>query len=207
MLGISYKTAWYLCHRIRKAMTEVLPQPVWGKGATAEMDESYVGGKKRHVDSGYPGNKTVILGALERGEVSQIRLRVEKTKKRGDKRILHGFVAETTKPDTSKVYTDDNPGYLGIADADTEHQSVDHSVEERVGGDIHTNGIDGVWSLFKRSIVGSYHQVSAKHLDSYLDEFEWRLNQRGNPYLFRDTLIRMLSSPKMEFKELIEKGA
>jgi transposase-like protein len=208
MLGISYKTAWYLCHRIRKAMTEVSPDPIGGKGCTVEMDETYVGGHKRHVGSGYLGNKTMVLGALERG--GEVRLRVEKRSKRGDKKALHGFVADATKPDTTKIYTDDNPGYLGIADADTEdteHQSVNHSAEEWVRGDVHTNGIEGVWSLFKRSIVGSYHQVSAKHLDSYLDEFEWRFNQRENPYLFRDTLVRMLNSPKMEFKELIKKPA
>jgi hypothetical protein len=75
-----------------------------------------------------------------------------------------------------------------------------------VRGDVHTNDIEGVWSLLKRSIMGSYHQVSAKHLQSYLDEFEWRLNQRENPYLFRDTLVRMLNSPKMELKKLIEKS-
>jgi len=62
-------------------------------------------------------------------------------------------------------------------------------------------------SLFKRGIVGSYHQVSAKHLDAYIDEFEWRFNGRDNPELFRDTMIRLLNTPKMEFKELIEKSA
>jgi transposase-like protein len=206
-LKISYKTAWYLCHRIRKAMTEVMPEPLGGKGTIMEFDETYAGGKKRHVGSGYLGNKTMILGALQRGEISQIRLRVEKNKKRGNKKVLHGFVAETAKPDTTKLYTDDNPGYVGIADGDTEHRSVNHSAEEWVRGDVHTNGMEGVWSLFKRSIVGSYHQVSAKHLDSYLEEFEWRFNQRDNPYLFRDTLVRLLNSPKMEFKELIEKSA
>jgi transposase-like protein len=200
MLGVSYKTAWYLCHRIRKAMVEVNPAPLGGKGVTVEMDETYAGGHKRHVGSGYLGNKTMILGALERGEISQIRLR-------GDKKVLHGFVAETTKPDTSKVYTDDNPGYIGIADADTEHESVNHHTEEWVRGDVHTNGIEGVWSLFKRSIVGSYHQVSAKHLDRYLDEFEWRFNQRANPFLFCDTLMRLVTTEKMEYRKLIEKNA
>jgi hypothetical protein len=193
----------HLCHRIRKAMMEVNPAPIGGKGATVETDETYAGGKKRHAGSGYLGNKTMILGALERGEISQIRLRVEKNKKWGDKKVLHGFVTETTKPDTSKVYTDDNPGYLGIADADTPHKSVNHSAEEWVRGDVHTNEIEGVWSLFKRSIVGSYHQVSAKHLDRYLEEFEWRLNQRENPFLFRDTLTRLVTTEKMEYKQLI----
>jgi transposase-like protein len=200
-IKVAYKTAWYLCHRIRKAMAEINPAPIGGKGATVEMDETYVGGRRRHVGSGYVGNKTMVLGALERG--GQIRLRVEKTKKRGDKKVLHGFVAETTHPETSKIYTDDNPGYIGIADSDTAHESVNHSAEEWVRGDVHTNGIEGVWSLFKRSIVGSYHQVSAKHLDRYLEEFEWRFNQRENPFLFRDTLLRLLTTEKMEYKELI----
>jgi transposase-like protein len=206
-LKVAYQTAWYLCHRIRKAMCEIDPEPLGGEGQTVEMDETYAGGHKRHVGSGYLGNKTMILGALQRGEISQIRLRVEKNKKRGDKSVLHGFVAETTKPDTSKIYTDDNPGYLGIADADTEHHSVNHSAEEWVCGDVHTNGIEGVWSLFKRSIVGSYHQVSAKHLDRYLDELEWRFNPRDNAFLFRDTLKRLIATEKMEYKELIEKSA
>jgi transposase-like protein len=205
MLGISYKTAWYLCHRIRKAMTEAAPEQIGGEGATVECDETYIGGHKRHVGSGYLGNKTMVLGALERG--GEVRLRVERRSKRGDKQALHGFVAETTAPDTSRICTDDNPGYVGIADADTKHHSVNHSAEEWVRGDVHTNGIEGVWSLFKRSVVGSYHQISTKHMDAYLDEFEWRFNQRDNPYLFRDTLVRLLNSPKMEFKELIEKSA
>jgi transposase-like protein len=200
-IKVSYKTAWYLCHRIRKAMSELSPEPVGGTGRTVEMDETYVGGKRRHVGSGYVGNKTMVLGALERG--GQVRLRVEKRSKRGDKEALHGFVKDATKPDTSRICTDDNPGYNGIADADTEHHSVNHSAEEWVRGDVHTNGIEGVWSLFKRSIVGSYHQVSAKHLDRYLEEFEWRFNQRENPFLFRDTLTRLVQTEKMEYKNII----
>jgi transposase-like protein len=136
-IKVAYKTAWYLCHRIRKAMAEGVPQPVDGKGKTVEMDETYIGGKRRHVGSGYVGNKTMVLGALERG--GAVRLRVERRSKRGDKVALHGFVADATHPATSKIYTDDNPGYYGIADADTQHHSVNHSAEEWVRGDVHTN--------------------------------------------------------------------
>ena len=168
-ISVSYKTAWYLCHRIRKAMSELSPPKVGGPGKTVEMDETDIGGKR---------------------------------KKRGDTKVLHGFAAETTHPNTSKVYTDDNLGYNGVGDANTEHHSVNHSAEEWVRGDVQTNGIEGVWSLLKRSIVGSYHQVSAKHLDSYREEFEWRFNQRENPFLFRDTLCRLLTTQKMEYKEL-----
>jgi len=67
--------------------------------------------------------------------------------------------------------------------------------------------VEGVWSLFKRSIIGSYHQISVKHMDSYLNELEWRFNERDNPFLFRDTLKRLLETERVEYKELIEKTA
>lgn len=202
-LEVSYKTAWYLCHRIRKAMNEANPEKI-GAGGIVEFDETYVGGHKRHVGEGYLGNKTMVLGAVQRG--GEIRLKVERRKK-ATKQTLHSFVKDTTADGTKRYMTDENPGYEGIADANTTHESVNHRAEEWVRGDVHTNSAEGVWSLFKRSIVGSYHQVSAKHLQSYLDEFEWRFNQRENPYLFRDTMIRLLNTPKMEFKELIDRGA
>jgi transposase-like protein len=201
MLGISYKTAWYLCHRIRKATEEAQPKPI-GAGGIVELDETYVGGKKRHVGAGSLKGKTMVLGAVERG--GEIRLRVDK-RKQASAKALHRFVMENTAATTKRLMTDEAPGYRGIADTDTTHETVNHRAGVR--GDVHTNTVEGVWSLFKRSIVGSYHQVSAKHLDAYLDEFEWRFNQRDNPYLFRDTLMRLLNSPKMEFKELIEKSA
>ncbi len=200
-LEVSYKTAWYLCHRIRKAMTEVNPSKLSG---IVEIDETYVGGKKRYVGRGSLEGKTMVLGAIQRG--GQIRLRVDKGKK-ATKGALHHFVLETTAANTKRLITDEAPGYVGIADADTTHETVNHRAEEWVRGDVHTNSIEGVWSLFKRSIVGSYHQISTKHMDAYLDEFEWRFNQRDNQYLFRDTMLRLLASPKMEFKELIEKSA
>ena len=200
-IKVSYKTAWYLCHRIRKAMDEAKPGLLRG---VVEIDETYVGGKRRNVGSGYLNNKTMVLGALERG--GDIRLKVEKRKK-ATKKTLHRFVLETTSADTNRYVTHENPGYVGIEDAGTTHESVNHSKEEWVRGDVHTNGIEGAWSLFKRSVVGSYHQVSAKHLQSYLDEFEWRFKGRQNPYLFRDTLAKLVSAPKLEYKELIEKSA
>jgi transposase-like protein len=179
-LEISYKTAWYLCHRIRKAMEEASPKPLTG---TVELDETYIGGKRRYVGRGSLEGKTMVLGAIERG--GEVRLRAEKRKK-ASKKVLHAFVKETTDPKAKRLMTDEAPGYLGIADDDTKHETVNHHAEEWVRGDVQTNSVEGVWSLFKRSIIGSYHQVSAKHLDAYLDEFEWRFNQRENPFLFRD---------------------
>ena len=71
---------------------------------------------------------------------------------------------------------------------------------------MNTNSIENIWSLLKRSIVGSYHKVSVKHLDAYLDELEWRFNNRDNEYIFRDTLVQLIKSPALEYKELITVG-
>lgn len=101
------------------------------------------------------------------------------------------------------IITDEWPAYLGVGDENTDHVTVNHSLEEWARGRIHTNSIENVWSLFKRSIVGSYHQISAKHLESYLDELEWRFNNRDNPYLFRDTLKKLIDADNLEYQELI----
>jgi len=195
-LKVSYKTAWYLCHRIRNAMIVDNPTPL---SKIVEVDETWVGGKRKNVGHGYKGNKTVALGAVQRdGE-----LRLEKADKR-DRETLHGFIKKHTAPDTEAIYTDDWPAYKGIEDHDTKHESVNHSAEEWVRGDVHTNTIENVFSLFKRSVVGSYHKVSKKHLDSYLDELEWRFNNRDNPYLFRDTLLKLIKADNLEYKELVK---
>lgn len=199
ILEVSYKTAWYLCHRIRKAMEEMNPRQLKG---TVEVDEAYIGGKRRHVGGGYRKNKTMVLGAIERGGLCRLRVERRKVKK-----VLHRFVRETISDKAKRIYTDDNQEYQGIGDKNTKHESVVHSLEEWVRGDVHTNSVEGVWSLFKRSIVGSYHQISAKHLDAYLDEFEFRFNNRKNPYLFRDTIMKLIGSANMEYKSLISKSA
>jgi transposase-like protein len=104
------------------------------------------------------------------------------------------------------LMTDEYAAYKSL-DKEYHHEVVNHSAEEWVRGDAHTNSIENAWSLFKRSIVGSFHQISAKHVEAYLDEFEWRFNGRKNPDLFKDTMRRLLNSPKMEFKELIKASA
>jgi transposase-like protein len=200
-LAISYKTSWYLCHRIRRAVLEVGASMLKG---IVEIDESWIGGKRRHVGKGNVDNKTMVLGAVERG--GAIRLKVEQRKK-ASRKVLHAFIRENTHPQTERFMTDESHAYVGIADEDTTHETVNHRAEEWVRGDVHTNSVEGVWSLFKRGIVGSYHQVSAKHLQAYLDEFEWRFNGRDNHELFRDTMIRLLNTTKMEFRELVEKSA
>lgn len=85
--------------------------------------------------------------------------------------------------------------------------TVNHHAEEWVRGDVHTNSVEGVWSLLKRSIVGSYHHMSVKHLQMYLDEIEWRFNNRHNDYLFRDTLRALFRSDVLTYKGLTERPA
>ena len=193
-LGVAHKTAWYLCHRIRQAMTEVSPKGLEG---TVEMDETYIGGKRKDVGRGYKRNKTIVVGAVQRQ--GAIRLRVEK---KASQKLLRKFMDDHLSPYTQKLYTDEWPGYQGAADNHVRHETVQHSAEEYVRGDVHTNTIEGAFGLFKRAIVGSFHQVSVKHLDRYLDEFEFRYNNRKNAYLFRDTLTRMVQGEKLSYEQL-----
>jgi transposase-like protein len=192
MLKVSYKTAWYLAHRIRDAMGED-NQPLLRR--LVEVDETYIGGKRRHVGRGYVGNKAVVMGAIERN--GEVRLKVVSDKSRES---LERFITENAGPD-AMVYTDDYAVYDYLPPE--RHQEVNHSIEEWVRGDVHTNSVESVWSLLKRSIIGSYHKVSIKHLPAYLDELEFRFNGRDNPFLFRDTLMVMLQGDALPYRELI----
>ena len=194
-LEVSYKTAWYLCHRIRKAMSELNAEKLSG---SVEVDETFVGGKVRGKGRHYVGNKAIVVGVVQRG--GSVRLQVVD---KADKKTLHDFIRENTKDETAVIYTDDYAAYEGIADYNTRHEVVNHSRKEWVRGDAHTNGIEGVWAILKRSVTGTFHKISIKHLDAYLDEIEWRYNQRQNPYLFRDTLRKMIEAERMEFKQLV----
>jgi transposase-like protein len=194
-LKVSYKTAWYLCHRIRKAMEESAHSPQLE--GIVEVDETYVGRKYDKRRKRGPWEKQPAIGLLQR----QGKFEAKTTSTTG-KQILHGVINDgLTKG--SEIMTDEFAAYKHIDKEGYKHRSVNHRNEEWARGDVYTDGVENAWSLFKRSIVGAYHQISTKHMDAYLDEFEWRFNGRDNAYLFRDTLIRLLNAPKMEFKELI----
>jgi transposase-like protein len=185
ILGVTYKTAWYLAHRIRSAMEDDSPVPLSG---VVEVDETWHGGKQRGTGRGpYLSGKTLVLGAVERGGTVQLRIA-----DRRDRRTLRAFVKDTIHDDAEAIYTDANPAYGDLSDDNTRHEIVDHGDKEWVRADVHTNTVEGVWSLLKRSVIGSYHQLSVKHLPAYLDEIAFRFNNRDNPYLFRDTLLRLI---------------
>jgi transposase-like protein len=210
-IKVAYKTAWYLCHRIREAVKTVEDDRLSG---TVEVDETYIGGllenmhadKRRKVkaEKGPHGGKMVTLGALQRD--GKVRLKaLTKAGLRVSRYDLHLFIRSVLARDAKKVYTDDNSAYDGIDQSGVIHGKVNHSKKQYVLGDIHTNGIENVFSLLKRSIAGSFHHVSEKHLDRYLDELEHRFNGRDNPYLFRDTVLKLIESGNIEYNDLIEK--
>ena len=198
MLGVSYKTAWYLCHRIRATMIEV-GEPLTG---IVEADETYTGNGSMRFGRRLPGRsvggtKTAIIGAVERG--GRVRLKVSDHVNR---KALHEFLRSVVDDDAEAIYTDQYQAYEGIADENTRHETVNHT-REWVQGDVHTQTMEDVWSLFKRSVIGSYHHLSVKHLQAYLDELAFRYNNRENAYLFRDTLLALIGADAMPYAELI----
>jgi transposase-like protein len=195
-LAISYKTAWYLCHRIRAAMLETAQDKL---GGTVEIDETYVGGKKRRWRP--RSEKSVVIGIRQRnGDLRMIRAKDAKSET--VKQIIDANVGghvEVIMTDESAIY----PWALDELKKGV-HKTINHS-REYAHGDIHTNTVESAFSLLKRGIVGTWHKVSAKHLPAYLDEMCFRFNNRKNDFLFRDTMLKLIGSPNLEYKHLTAK--
>jgi IS1 family transposase len=179
----SYKTAWGMCHKIRAALIE----PEKKLGGIVEMDETYVGGKdkNRHWDKrsgtrgrGYDRLKTPVIGAVKRkgNVIARVVMGVDQTE-------IENFVREAVSNKVSLLCTDAYSAYKGLAGR-YPHGVVDHSIGQHVVGAIHTNTIEGFWSIFKRSIVGSYHKVSRKYLPLYIAECQFKYNNRFNDDIF-----------------------
>ena len=196
MLKVSYKTAWYLAHRIRDAMGDD-EQPLLR--GIVEVDETLIGGHRKGYGVNYRGNKPsspALSSAEARSGCASCRTSGAAS-----------CTASSAQPLLMRptIYTDELRSYEGIADHDTRHETVTHKAEEWVRGNVHTNTVESAWSLLKRSVVGTYHQISVKHLDAYLDEMEFRFNRRDNPYLFRDTILVLLHGDALPYAKLIEK--
>jgi transposase-like protein len=204
-VGMSYKTAWYLCHRIRAAMVEANKPKLDGK---VEMDETYIGGKalggKAKGITGRGSEKEVVIGIRQRN--GELRLFHSKDVKAS---TLAKYIRENVSPDAQVIFTDDYPSYPSAIKRagmpSRKHKTINHSKRVYVIGDTHTNTIESAFSLFKRGVRGTWHHISAKHLAAYLEEMEFRFNNRKNPYLFRDTIIKLIQSENIEYKELTAK--
>jgi transposase-like protein len=202
MLGVTYKTAWYLCHRIRAAMKEVDQRMMDG---TIEVDETYVGGKAKNMHKWQREQKIHGRGGIGKEIVIGIRQR------NGDLRFFHAsdvesgtlaqYLNENISQDVDVIISDDLPAY-DKAVGSAEHQTIKHSAGVYVVGDTHTNTIESAFSLLKRGIMGTWHKISAKHLLAYLDEMTFRFNRRKRSDLFIDTLRHMVTADPLTFEKL-----
>ena len=196
-LHTGYNTAWYLCHRIRKAMQEVEPRPLLG--GKVEVDETYIGGKPRRWRP--VQKKQIVIGIRQRNGDLRL-IRANNTKAKTVREIVNANIGghvEVVLTDESMIYP-----YVLKQFPIEKHHTINHS-KEYAHGDVHTNTVESAFSLLKRGIVGTWHKVSAKHLPAYLDEMCFRFNNRKNPYLFRDTLTKMIQTSNLEYKELTGK--
>jgi hypothetical protein len=182
----SYKTAWLMCHKIRTALIE----DVQKLGGIVEVDESFIGGKdkNKHWDKKdrLPrehrlSTKTPVIGAVSRkGNV------VARVLDRVTSEAARTFVREMVSDKVSLLATDESRVYEGLTEYN--HQTVDHHRKQYVIGAIHTNTIEGFWSIFKRGVVGTFHKMSAKYMPLYVAEFQFRYNNRENADIFRTAI-------------------
>jgi transposase-like protein len=177
MLGITYKSAWFMSMRIREAMGETPTDssgPLGGANKVVEVDETYVGGKAKNRKNHVPP-KAAVVALVERNGKARSR-HVANVNAKTLRPIMQ---AEIDK--RSHVMTDESTVYPSAAKGFAGHSAVNHSAEEyvRLGGFVHTNTVEGFFSILKRGIVGTYHHVSEQHLGRYLGEFDYRYNERA----------------------------
>jgi len=175
MLGVTYKTAWFMSHRIREAMRTPHTGKLGGKGGSGivEADETYWGnkGKQRPGASGYE-HKMKIVSLVERG--GKVRsFQVPHVNGATLKPILARQIAKT-----ARLMTDEHGAYVGLEKHFASHETVRHSVKEYTRGDATTNTVEGFFSILKRGLIGTYHHVSEEHLHRYMAEFDFRYNNR-----------------------------
>lgn len=184
-IGVTYKTAWRMCHEIRKYMAVVDGDgPLGGPFKSVQIDETFIGGERRGMGMGYTGNKAIVVAMAERG--GSIMTQVVPDRR---KITLEPIIFANVKP-YSAIHTDEFVSYQDIGDfKGYDHQTVNHSEREYVRGNVTTNSVESFWGQFKRGVAGTHISVSPKHLWKYLGEFEYRHNMRHAPHRMIDRLM------------------
>lgn len=184
-LGVTYKTAWRMCHQIRQYMSDVDGcDPLGGIGKIVEIDETLIGGSVRGKGPGYKGNKAVVVGMKERG--GKVITKVVTSRHRAP---MEAMIQFHVLPGAT-VSTDEFGSYRRLDDLGYDHMTVNHNQRQyATHSGAGTNAIEGYWAQVKRGINGTHIHVSAKHLPKYLGEFEYRHNMRHLPHLMLDRLM------------------
>jgi hypothetical protein len=199
-LNVNYRTAWYLAHRIRRAM-ELGSFTDAKMSGTIEADETYVGGKYDKRRKRAQWDKEPVFGMMERGteeKPSQVRAMHLPGLTRAN---VYDRMFQNISGDVEVVLTDDSQIYRTLKQH-FPHESVNHGGKEYVRGNVHTNGIENFWSLLKRGVIGTFHQVSIKHLNRYISEFAYRFNNRENEHIFAITTACLLYGSAMPYANL-----
>ncbi len=205
-LGITYKSAWFLCHRIREAMRETSPAPIGGEGKIVEADEAYHGRvaapaatknpfSKMYVKRSKSKNKRPIVALVERGGEARVTHMPQVSAKN-----LREFMAKNADA-KSRLHTDESALYPAIGKTFATHETVNHGAKEYARGDVTTNSAEGFFGVFKRGMTGVYQHCSEKHLQRYLDEFTFRYNNRSRLGT-EDTDRAQITTRKMGGKRL-----
>ena len=184
-IGVTYKTAWRMCHEIRKYMGALdSDDPLGGAGEIVQVDETFVGGKSYGGGRGRHEHKTIVLGMLEKG--GELITRVIPDRSRIS---IWPAICEFVLPG-SILHTDELATYRSITLRGYRHETCNHDRDEYVGPTGATvNNLEGYWNILKRGIFGTHIHVSPKHLSKYLGEFEYRWNMRAVPHLMLDRLM------------------
>jgi transposase-like protein len=201
-LGVSYRTAWYLNHRLREAMADEGDL----LAGIVEVDETYVGGKAKNMHAkqrkekiggrGVHGKDTV-LGMAERGG----RVKTYHVPALNRYHVIDKL-KEGISVEVDLVCTDESQLYKRMPENITRHEIVNHSEKEYVRGEVHTGTIDGYWGLLKRGLIGSFHRVSIKHLHRYLFECQFKWNNRRNQEIFAEVVRRLVIKSALRYKTL-----
>jgi transposase-like protein len=194
-LGVTYRSAWFMCHRVRYAMAM---EPIRSKlSGTVEVDETWIGGTHKGQGQGQKRTKQIVATLVKRGgEARSFHIKDVTSK------TLRDVVRKNVVSDGT-VYTDSYTGYHDLDEDVPTHATVNHAAGEYVRGDVHTNTVEGFFSLLKRGIIGTYHHVSPQHLHRYLSEFDYRYTRRKcNDGERAISTIRDTQGKRLTYKEL-----